>query len=301
MLRTVIARASLALLGASLAVSLPAAPAAAQQTLDRRQAASPTIAVRVQGQFASLKVIGWAHDSIALTGTLPKGVRFDGGFGAGVARGAKMYVEVPEGSPPAGALELRVPAGARVWAKGGTSRIEVGGVTGGLDLSIVGGSIAVQGSPRELNIESMDGEVSITGSPEWLRAKTATGNLTVRGGSPDASLSTVSGTIRVLDGDYERGRFEAVTGSILFAGDPARRASLTFDTHSGDIELRLSPKLSAEFDLTSVTGAIEDALANRRAIAGREGRGQELGFAMGDAGARVVAKTFKGTIRLRAR
>ena len=37
----------------------------------------------------------------------------------------------------------------------------VSDVTGGLDVNIVGGSITVRGSPRELRAESMDGAVTV--------------------------------------------------------------------------------------------------------------------------------------------
>ena len=38
-----------------------------------------------------------------------------------------------------GSLELFVPVGATVWAKSGSATIDVTGITGGLDLNIVGG------------------------------------------------------------------------------------------------------------------------------------------------------------------
>jgi hypothetical protein len=143
--------------------------------------------------------------------------------------------------------------------------------------------------------------VTIEGSPAWLRAKTATGDIVVRGGSEDAGLSTVSGTMRIGEGRFERGKFTSVTGPIVFAGDLARGATLDFDTHGGPIELRLSPKLDADFDVATVTGTIENTLTARRPIAGREGRGMELGFTSGVGRARVLVRSFKGNIHLRAR
>jgi DUF4097 and DUF4098 domain-containing protein YvlB len=179
--------------------------------------------------------------------------------------------------------------------------VEVVGLTGGADLNIVGGSVRVACSPAELQVESMDGSVTIEGNPAWLRAKTATGDIVLRGGSEDAAISTVSGAVRVGDGRVERMKLTSVTGPIVFAGDLARGATLDVDTHAGAIELRLTARPDAEVDAATVTGAIENTLTTRRAIAGREGRGMELGFSSGTGRARIVIRSFKGNIYLRAR
>ena len=283
---------------------LPAAPLGAQRVVDLGRAATPTVSLRISGAFAELRIRGWDRDSIALTGTIPADAKLDGGFGGPPQRptaGAKFYMETPTGVP-AGTLELRVPARARVWAKSGSADIDVTGVTGGLDLNIVGGSVRVTGSPHELNVESMDGGVTIDGAPAWLRAKTATGDIVLSGsGSDDVALTTVSGAIRVTSGRYERTRIESVTGSVSFAGDLAPGASLDVNTHSGAIELRLPRKSSAELDAASVAGTIENGLTGRPAVAGREGRGQEIGFTLGSGGARVYLRTFKGHMRLLSR
>ena len=157
--------------------------------------------MRVGGTYGALRVLGWDKDSIAITGVVPRGTRVDGGFGAGVARGAKFWIEPPAGAPAGDArLELRVPVGARVWVKTGSADVEVRDVRGGLDLNVIGGSVRVTGDPRELAIESMDGNVTIDGAPAWLRVKTATGSIELRGGAGDAALATVSGATCCIRG-----------------------------------------------------------------------------------------------------
>jgi hypothetical protein len=296
-----VARAAIRCAVASLGA---AATLGAQQKTTQRYAVTPTASIRVFADVASLRIIGWDRDSVVVTATLPSGARMDASRGGEAGRpspGMKIFVEVPRAPAPDARLELRVPARARVWAKSGSAELEVTGVTGGLDLNIVGGSVRVSSSPAELQVESMDGSITIEGNPTWLRAKTATGDIVLRGGSEDAALSTVSGAMRVGEGRFERARFTSVTGSIVFAGDLARGATLDFDTHGGPIELRLPPRLDAEFDLATVTGTIENTLTARRPIVGREGRGMELGFTSGTGRARVFVRSFKGNIQLRAR
>jgi hypothetical protein len=289
---------------ATLCAIAAAPPLGAQQKVNQRFSVTPTASIRIFGDVGNLRIIGWDRDSVALTGTLPAGARLDasrGGQTGKPAPGMKLYVEVARAPAPDAKLELRVPARARVWAKSGTADVEVTGLTGGLDLNIVGGSARIACSPSELQVESMDGSVTIEGSPAWLRAKTATGDIILRGGSEDAGLSTVSGAVRVGEGRFERAKLTSVTGPIVFAGELARGATLDIDTHGGPIELRLPPRLDAEFDVATVTGSIENTLTARRPIAGREGRGMELGFTSGIGRARILIRSFKGNISLHAR
>jgi DUF4097 and DUF4098 domain-containing protein YvlB len=198
-------------------------------------------------------------------------------------------------------LEVRVPAKARVWAKSGSADIDVSGVTGGLDLNIVGGSVSVASTPRELTIESMDGNVKVLAGATWLRVKTATGEIDVRGGGEDVGLTSVGGTIRVSGGRYERGKFETVTGDIVYEGEIGFKGSMDMTTHSGRVELRIPPRPDLDLDATTVTGAIENTVTNRRPLPGREGRGMELAFSSGTGDTRVVVRSFKGNVVVRPR
>jgi hypothetical protein len=273
--------------------------------VDRRAAIASDASIRISGAISSLRIVGWDRDSLAITGTLPQGWRFDGGVASavvGLGRGAKFFVEAPAEVYPSGAaLELRVPSRARVWAKSGSADITVSGVTGGLDLNIVGGTVTVTSAPRELNIESMDGSVRVMAGAAWLRVKTATGDIDVRGGSEDVGLSTVSGIVRVGDGRYARGKFETVTGDIVYEGDVGSKGSIDLTTHSGRVELRLPPRPGLELDAATVTGTIENGVTSSRPIAGREGRGMELGFSSGSGDTRMVVRSFKGNIALKPR
>lgn len=277
-----------------------AAPVAAQQKVDVRRAVTRDVYVRLNGAFSSLKVTGWEKDSLVMTGSLPKGSRLEpamGPPGAAPAPGVKFYIEGSATTAASGSLELFVPAGATVWAKSGSAAIDVTGITGGLDLNIVGGAITVNGNPRELNIESMDGSVTVTGAPTWMRAKTASGDVTIRGSCTDLGITTVSGTVQVREGSFERARIESVTGNVTFGAGLARAGNLLIDSHSGVIEL-LVGKASLDIEATTITGSITNGLTTRRPTPGREGRGEELTLSLGIGEARATLRSFKGNIRL---
>jgi len=285
-----------------LAAALTAAPVAseAQQKVDIRRAVTRDVYVRVNGAFGSLRVTGWDKDTIVLTGSLPKTSRLDGsvgGPGTAPVAGVKFYIEAPASTNATGTLELFVPFGATVWAKSGSATMDVTGITGGLDLNIVGGAITVNGNPRELNIESMDGAVTVTGSPTWMRAKTATGDVTIRGSCTDLGITTVSGTVNIRDGMFERSRVESVTGGISFGGTVGRAGSVLLDSHSGAIDLVIG-KSSLDIEATTITGSITNNVTTRRPTPGREGRGEELTLSLGTGDARATLRSFKGNIRL---
>lgn len=277
----------------------------AQQQINRRHAVTADASMRIQGTFSSLRVIGWDQDSVVFTGAVSTGTRVDGGFGGTPGKpstGGKFYIEAPAADAAigkGGTLELRVPRGVRLWVKAGSANVDVTGVTGGLDINIVGGSIQVVGSPRELRAESMDGGIRIEGSPSWLRAKTATGDITLAGGGEDIALSTVSGALRITDGTVERLRMETVSGLVLLAAKIARGGAVDIDSHSGPVEARLAPRADVDISVVSLTGRIDNLWSRARPIAGREGRGSELGIGGGTAGSRLTVRSFKGTVTLR--
>jgi hypothetical protein len=290
----------MAILWSALAVS----NAAAQQKVDAGHAAAPDVSMRLSGPFAKLQIIGWQSDSISITGTLPKGSRLEAYMGdtPAPARGVKMYVDAANPNAPAGgSLILHVPFGARVAVKTGTADIDVSRMTGELDINVLGGNVRVEGKLRLLNVESIDAGITFDGSADWVRLKSAEGDVTMSGQSPDAAFSTVSGIVRASGGPFERARFETVTGAVTFAGTLLRNSAINIDTHSGAVEVQVPPKSPVDIDAITSNGTIENVLTGRPAVAGRDGRGQEIGLSMGGSGARIVIRSYKGTIRLMGR
>jgi hypothetical protein len=293
------------LLAAGLLCAVPAHRAIAQQRVSFGHSAAKDIAVRLVGPFAHLTVIGWDRDSISLAGTLPSTFRLDNVFAGdpGVpSRGAKFYIDGSNVIMPKQAwLELRVPAKARIAIKGGTSELVARGLTGDVDLNMIGGTITVDGSPTVLDVEAIDASIRFTGSADWLRLKTGAGEIVMSGQSVDAGFTTVSGNVRVSDATLDRARFESTTGSVTVSGEMARGASWTFDTHSGLIDLRLGGKPSAAIEAVTMAGTIENALTTKRADIGRNGRGQEIDFEVGSGDGRIRITTYKGNVRIAGR
>jgi len=268
----------------------------AQTKINRGLPLNADGAIRIYNSVGSVRVVGWNRDSVAIRGVLGKGTTLHmGGGGAGM----KMFVEGTDERNPAPAnIEVSVPARAKVWVKTATADIEVTGVTGSLDLYVVGGRITVNGSPADVNAEAIDGSIRVVGSPGWMRAKSASGDVTLDGSSADVTISTVSGKIDADGTGFDKAKFETVTGSIRFAGSFRRGGLVNFDTHSGSVEVGLSSGSPADFDVVSIAGPITNKLTSTRPAAGRYGRGAELITSSANGGTRVQIRSFKGPISL---
>ncbi|HEY3113261.1 MAG TPA: hypothetical protein VGJ62_06210 [Gemmatimonadaceae bacterium] len=289
------------LAGGTIATVLLSSTVIGQKKVERKQPLGMEGALRVVNMVGSVTVHGWSKDTVLVRGNLGAGNSF---FMGGGYTGAKMFVEsANDRDPKPSRLELWVPARVRLWIKTATANIDVSDVAGGLDLYVVSGTIDVTGNPRELNAEAIDGDIHITGSPPWVRAKSATGAITMQGASSDAGFSTVSGPIKVDggrgDGVFERTKIETVTGNIGFAGRLDRSGTFDFDTHSGSIDIAIPDKTNASFSVVTIAGSITNNVSRTTPIAGRFGRGSELTTEMGEGGAKISVRTFKGPVTLR--
>ncbi len=253
--------------------------------------------IRIYNLVGSIRITAWNRDSVAVRGSLGKGNTLHMG---GTRTGMKMFVEgIDERNPQPAHIELSVPARSKVWVKTVTADVHVSGVTGSLDIYVVGGAITVAGNPADLNAEAIDGAITVTGSPAWMRAKSASGAVTLRGSSKDVTLSTVSGRI-VVDGvGFERAKFETVTGNIGFSGSFERGGAIDFETHGGAINVGIPSGSPADFDIVSIAGSIRNGLTSQAVLAGRYGRGAELMASNAGGGARVSIRSFKGPVTLR--
>ena len=287
----------------SLALLILALPlvASAQTKVNRVLPLNADGSVRIHALVGTVIVRGWNRDSVTVRGSLGAGNRLHAGGGRA---GVKMFVEAENDlRPAASTLEIMVPTQAKVWIKTATADVRVASVTGSLDVYVISGTIDISGSPADVNAEAIDGAILIRGSPGWVRAKSASGAVSLWGASRDVNLSTVSGRI-TIDGNatpqrvFERARFESVTGDITFRGGIERGADLRFDTHAGAVDVTL-PQRGADLEVTTISGTIQNAASSARPLAGRYGRGAELKTTVGDGGAAVSVRTFRGAITIR--
>jgi hypothetical protein len=284
---------SLALLSAS------AFRLSAQRQLPFSAPLNPDGAVRIMSltDAGSIRVIGWDKDSVVITGSVARGSQF---YAGGGRTGVKMFVEAEKGSNPklAGASDIvvRLPARARVSVTTAMADVEAVSFAGQLDVTAVGSHVRVQGTPSELRAETMNGDIEVTASPAYLRLKTATGHITWTGSSEDVALTTVSGKMVIAGGTVNRARFESIDGDIRFSGGVAKLASVTFDTHGGDVTLLLAKDADVEVSAS----APSSDLFGKRSSPGPDIGKRYTNFATvgkpAMSGATIVVRTFKGRV-----
>ncbi|HEX6307626.1 MAG TPA: hypothetical protein VFZ69_05520 [Longimicrobiales bacterium] len=284
-----------------LLLACAALPAAAQRKVAERFPAAPDGYVRVQNMAGSVKLIGWDRDSIAVTGTVhdTRSERF------GVQRGSEgvtlgLWDTTVDRAEPSH-IEVRVPVRSQVWIRTGSATVFVSGVSGGIDVSSVGGPIEIRDAPAETFAESMTGSIVLDVRTTIARAKTVTGAILLRGAITDATATSVSGNVLVEDASIERGSFESVDGELRFVGRLRRGSALDFVTHGGAVELLLPAATDAEFRVSTYEGGLHSEFDVPVRTSVSKIKGSERTFLLGAGGARVNVRTFRGRVVVRSR
>jgi DUF4097 and DUF4098 domain-containing protein YvlB len=291
------------ILGAASIAALSALPARAQTPADGivlgARRVGPTVPLKIYNPAGSVRVIAWDRDSVVVRGPARPFGFFFGGNPTAIKFGVNEFtfgVEEPRGDTAKTAhFVVWVPRHSQVNVKTASASIEAHGVSG--VFHTVSGTIEVRDTVSTIDVESMTGNVDVNASASWLRARTSTGRLLIRGGVQDVDASTTDGLIDIATSSIFRGRFQSVNGDIRFVGSAANRALFEFSNHSGAVDFVLGRSTSAVFDLTSVTGVIENGLTRVQPVAAGP---HSMRLSVGNGDAQVTVRTFKGPIRLRS-
>src|SRR5262245_8624874 len=290
------------LLIVTAAALLAAVPSARAQTrVEQSRPAAADGVVDIENMSGSVKVVGWDKNEVSVRGTLGRraeGLEFSG-------TSTRTHIEVETQGSPHGVrsdLEISVPAGSRVKVEGFDANITVTGVTGTVYAETVNGSITQTGASKEVELQSVNGSVEVTKAGGRIRAESVNGAVSLREVSGEVEASTVNGELTVTGSTFERAHLEAVSGSIRFEGDLGKRAILEAETVSGGVEIVLPGSVSADFEISTFSGGIDNELGPAAPPKGRRySPEKELSFTTGSGGAKVVVQTLSGGISLRKR
>jgi len=283
---------------AVLGVLADAAPAGAQRRIDERRALRPGGMIRIHNMVGSVRVTAWDRDTVAVMGVVRETKQESFAFGA-FGDGAKLGIWDATGDIGPSDFEVRVPATSSVWVKTASADVIITGVTGGVDVYSVTGSLRIEGRPREVYAESMAGDVSVEAETRSVRVRTANGGIRLAGALLDVTATTVSGTLELAGDRVQRARFESVDGIIRWNGPFERHASLDFITHSGAVEFTLPDAAAADVVFNTFEGNLDDRVGLRVRRSGSKLKGSEFQFTLGPGGASVSVRTFKANLLLR--
>lgn len=274
--------------------------AQARRPIDESAQVSADGRVDIENLAGTVKVEGWDRNEITVTGLLADDAEeFE--FEADERR-ARIEVVFPSRTRNLHHadtdLVVKVPAGSRVRVNGVSASIETSNVTGMVDLHSVSGEITVTGKPSQIQAETVSGRIGITATSEEIDAGSVSGDVVLEVSCDDLSVSTVSGEIESRGGVFESADFSSVSGRIQFTGAPTESGSLDFDCHSGSVVLVLPSDLSAEIDVNTFSGDIDNLFGPKPRRTNDFAPGKELSFTVGDGDARISVNTFSGRVRM---
>jgi DUF4097 and DUF4098 domain-containing protein YvlB len=277
---------------------LAVAPAwlGAQTTVDQKRPAAPDGIVSIENMAGSVKVVGWDKPEVQVKGSVGDGgeLSFTGG-------GKRTHVEIESDRNPMGVksdLEVFVPAGSSVEIEGFQASISVSGVVGAVTAETVNGSISHSGAAKQVELQSVNGSIDVAKASGRVQAEAVNGSVVLKDVSGDLEASTVNGKLHVLGGAYDRVQIESVAGNVRFDAGLSSRATLSIETVSGPVELLLPGNVSAEFQVSSFSGAIGNELGPPPEKRHKWTPQTELRFSTGSAGARITIETLSGAIQI---
>jgi DUF4097 and DUF4098 domain-containing protein YvlB len=174
-------------------------------------------------------------------------------------------------------------------------------VQGSVRVRSVSGGINVAGMPREFDAKTVSGDLEITAANAPGRAATVSGTVTLRGVGGEVEARSVSGDVTVKGGETSRVELQTTSGNVHFDASLAKDGRLDVKSVSGTVNLDLPVSTAADFDISTFSGDITNEFGPAARRTSEYAPGQELSFSTGSGGARVVAKSFSGSIHLRKR
>jgi DUF4097 and DUF4098 domain-containing protein YvlB len=200
-----------------------------------------------------------------------------------------------------GHFEVVVPTGSRVSANTWSGSITVRGVAGDLDAHAMSGSVEIHDVGGRLEAESLSGDIAITGVKGEALVHTVSGDVTLDAARGAVEVETVSGDLTLRDLSGREVRTHTTSGDLTFSGLIVDGGRYDFESHSGELRLRLPANVGAQLSLTTFNGSIESDFPITLK-AGTPGMGststKRMDFALGQGTARIIAETFSGDITL---
>ena len=261
--------------------------------------AKPDVHFAVDLFCGSLTFRAGTDPSVRVTGEFAVAPTFEGTdkelrFSVPVADHSFMH---RDGCDDDAKVDILLPAGASIDASSTKGDITVKGIHGVLVLEAILGDISVMDPGREIRASAVNGDIDVDDLRGEAELSTVNGDITLD--SPDLQelrTQTVNGDTQVRGQKVRRLQSQTVQGDIVFGGTLDAAARLDFESHAGDISIRLPNDPGYVLALESFSGQIQNGVSGVSATRPQYGPGTSLDTTVGSGGARVEAQTFSGDI-----
>lgn len=288
-----------------LAALLAAAPALAATPIDETRPLSPDGQVAIENLKGEIIVRTWDRPEVRIAGSLGEGVEkldIQGGPSS-----LDIEVRYPKGGGWFGGgdrsepsrLEVTVPARAAVTVDAVSAAVDVEGV-GGRFLSVdnVSGGIRVrQARVGEARFDNVSGDLDLELHSPEVSVDNVSGDIRlVAPAGGRLHLDTVSGDAEVSAGPVESLGFSSVSGDAGLALGLAPGGSLSAETVSGGLRVRLPRDTSARLYVETFSGSIQSPAGEVRTE--KYGPGKSLEARLGQGDGEIRLEAFSGNVRL---
>lgn len=299
--------AAVAVVGLALAGTPAPASAqdAAMRQIDETRAVDAGASVEVDVVVREVRVTGWDRSEVRVRGSMnPEYEEFsferdeDGSITIELEPRDDAGRDHREDRPDPGPLTVSVPRGASVEVEVVSGPLTVEDVAGAVSLETVNGGITYSGTSTSVEAEAVNGTVDVRAPrSNETRAGSVNGDVIVRVAGGVVRAESVSGNLDVrTDAAVEAVDAETVSGGIEFRGTPASSASLSFESHSGDVVLHLPSGLNAVLEAETFSGSIESAFGGEVQRDGEYTPERSYRHTVGSGGTRVSVETFSGNV-----
>jgi DUF4097 and DUF4098 domain-containing protein YvlB len=290
----------LTLLTGVLVLALVAPTVAAEREVKESGPASADGTVMIENVAGSVVVVGWDKNEISLEGTLSGDIEeLEFKTGSKKSRIKVVWPKKKKNVKGEAHLVINVPAGSHLEVEGVSARVEVSEVTGTVEAESVSGDVTVIGRCEELEAESISGDVVIEGGAPEVEISSISGKVKASGQVSEVDAQTVSGSITLAFDKFMGLKVESVAGDATVKGDLDGDGSFNFDLHSGDLILTVPGSVSADFEIETFSGEIDNAFGQKSRKTSKYAPGRELEFTTGGGDARVRINTFSGDVVIR--
>ena len=288
------------LLTGLLVMTLAVPAALADREVKESGPASATGTVMIENISGSIKVVGWDKNEISVEGTLTGDIeelKFK--TDKKKSRIEVVYPKNKKNIEGEANLVINVPRACSLEVECISAFIEVSRVTGLVDVSSISGDVTVTGECEELEAESISGDVFIEGGAPEIEVGSISGKVKASGQFSEVDAQTVTGSIELAFEKFLSLNVESVAGDATVKGNLDGDGSFSLDLHSGDLTLTVPGDVSADFEIETFSGEIDNAFGQKSRKTSKYTPGRELEFTVGGGDARVRINTFSGDVVIR--
>jgi DUF4097 and DUF4098 domain-containing protein YvlB len=247
--------------------------------------------VHIYNPSGSVKVTGWDREQVAVYASRSnlRDLELSGDRN-------RITMRVQNGF----SIEVRVPHGAQLIVECGSGSVDISGVDGTVEAESSSGSVQITGAPHSIAATGFSGGVTIMGGgTEITHAESVSGSVVITDAHGVVDAKSSSGSVSV-SGDVRDAHLFSVSGDVEFRGTVASAGRLSAESSSASVELKLPRNTSAEYELTTVSGEIDNEFGPT-ATHSRNGAGVTLRFSIDGGDARIKAASVSGSVHLNSR